>query len=581
VVDLDSYQCSNPAKCPPELAPGILAEHQSIYETLNSYTERSPSGKGLHVWVKGKIPSRKRSDKFFESYSEAHYFTVTGDVYRNSPIMERQEVLNQFSEHYWSQEKSAVEPQPTQTVEILNDPEVCTAMFKGANNEKITELWKGRWQGNPKYPSQSEADQALMNYIWWYSKHAGQSKRLFLSSELGKRDKAKRNDYLNGLIATASRDDLPTIKLEGGVPFQPGPFNIGNELRAADARRKATFRGGNEIEEEATDWLWEDFLPTSMLTMFAGEGGTGKSTMAYQIAAIITTGGTWPDGTKCNRPGNVLIWSSEDPAEQVIKPRLMAAGADPTRWGIIEGTTDNAGNALPFNPAKDMSTLEEGIVELYGVSLIIIDPILSLVEGDANAANNVRASLQPTLDLVKSLDCAVIGISHFTKNSDNKSPVDRVLNSQAFTALARMNWAAVIDEKTGDGVFTRIKTNIAPKGGGFGYRLEQTRVGVKQIKTQRVVFTEALTGSAREIIASVAFDDEKKKGPKRPARFEINLAKKFLFDELRSGKKHGVEVAAKGESFGYSPAAMTAAKEEMGVTNVREGYGGIVYWKLP
>lgn len=53
---------------------------RQIVQMMNSYTERSPSGKGLHILACGSIPhSVKRPG--FEMYNELRYFTVTGNVY--------------------------------------------------------------------------------------------------------------------------------------------------------------------------------------------------------------------------------------------------------------------------------------------------------------------------------------------------------------------------------------------------------------------------------------------------------------------------------------------------------------------
>jgi hypothetical protein len=56
---------------------------------LNSYTEHSPSGKGLHVILRGQLPGRnlgpeKRSDGM-ELYDHARYMTVTGNQYPGTP----------------------------------------------------------------------------------------------------------------------------------------------------------------------------------------------------------------------------------------------------------------------------------------------------------------------------------------------------------------------------------------------------------------------------------------------------------------------------------------------------------------
>ena len=344
--------------------------------------------------------------------------------------------------------------------------------------------------------------------------------------------------------------------------------------------KKAVFRRGIDIVDAPVEWLWEDYLPRGMFIMLAGEGGTGKSTLTCALAAIVTTGGTWPDGTRCARPGNVLIWSSEDPAEFVIKPRLVAAGADAGRYGTIEAM-DAAGKPKSFDPAEDMEMLYDECMAIGGVDLIIIDPILAVVKDEANAANKVRAALQPTVDLAQKLNCSIVGISHFAKGSEKRAPVDRVLNSQAFTALARMNLAAAKDECSDDCVLTRIKTNIAKSGDGFGYRLEQVSYTVptgKTVKTQKIVWGEALTGSAREVLQSVAYD-EKQADKLSPEAIEA--ARRFIWGKLWNGDKVlAVQMVGEARDAQISDYALGAAKK---LLNVKQGpleFGGRHFWYI-
>lgn len=84
------------------------------------------------------------------------------------------------------------------------------------------------------------------------------------------------------------------------------------------------------------------------LHILAGAGGTGKTTLLIGLIATITTGGRWPDGSRCSEPGNALIWSSEDDPADTLIPRLTAAGADMSRVYIIQGRTNAQGDADPL-----------------------------------------------------------------------------------------------------------------------------------------------------------------------------------------------------------------------------------------
>lgn len=134
------------------------------------------------------------------------------------------------------------------------------------------------------------------------------------------------------------------------------------------------------IKPVAIRWLWPGWLAKGKLHILAGAGGTGKTTLLISLIATITTGGRWPDGEICPERGSVLIWSSEDDPADTLVPRLIAAGADLSRVHIIQGRTNAQGDADPFDPSNDIGLLRDTVRELGGVSLMMLDPVVSAVK---------------------------------------------------------------------------------------------------------------------------------------------------------------------------------------------------------
>ena len=87
---------------------------------------------------------------------------------------------------------------------------------------------------------------------------------------------------------------------------------------------------GDSVTPRPIRWLWQGWLAAGKFHVVGGQPGTGKTTIALDFAAIVSSGGRWPDGSRAEA-GNVLIWSGEDDAEDVLAPRLQAMGADMTR----------------------------------------------------------------------------------------------------------------------------------------------------------------------------------------------------------------------------------------------------------
>jgi putative DNA primase/helicase len=374
---------------------------------------------------------------------------------------------------------------------------------------------------------------------------------------------------------------METIELMTG-------FNLGAEQEDAKAARaqldKAAAAGirtvnlrcGADIKARPISWLWKGWLPAGKLTILAGNSGTGKTTLALGLAAVLTAWGKWPDGAACAQPGNVLIWSSEDNPEDTLVPRLLASGADMKRCHFIDGITEN-GERLPFDPAQDIHELNKAIAGIGGVSLLIVDPIVSAVSGDMHKANDVRRSLQALVDFAEVHQCAVLGISHFGKGGAGKSPLDRVIGSQAFGALARMVLVTAKEEDSSRRVLARAKSNIAPDEGGVSYNVEVATLD-SGIEATHVIWEGTIEGTAREILGDVEHDesgDSEGQGDLQQMLLDI------LMDN--GGKMPAKAIKAEVSDAGYSWTAANRAKAKAGIESAKDTgtKTGIWHWYLP
>src|SRR5262249_27719599 len=143
-----------------------------------------------------------------------------------------------------------------------------------------------------------------------------------------------------------------------------------------------------------------------------------------------------PDRTQANRR-DVAIWSGEDAPSDTLVPRLLANGADLKRVRFV-GPVIVDGDRRPFDPAKDVPLLAAQLAAMPDLGLLIVDPVVSAVAGDAHKSADVRRALQPLADLAQQTGAAIIGISHFSKGTAGRDPVERVTGSIAFGAAARI-----------------------------------------------------------------------------------------------------------------------------------------------
>lgn len=328
---------------------------------------------------------------------------------------------------------------------------------------------------------------------------------------------------------------------------------------------------GDSIELEPVCWLWRDYLPAGMLTIVGGAPGCGKTTIAMSLAAVVTRGGTWPDGSRCIEAGDVVIWSGEDPPA-VLAARLHAAGANMKRVYFVDGKHEGKS----FDPARDMDQLSEKLAQLEAPRLLVIDPIVSAVAGDSHESAAVRRALQPVVDLGQRLGCAVLGVTHFSKGTAGRDPIERVTGSIAFAALARLVLVAakVQSSPREDGesrrVLVRAKSNIGPDDGGFAYALERVEVG-PDVGGQRVQWLEGLDGSARELLAEAEDHD---------AADGAAEADKFLRDLLANGPMSANDAITDGDGAGYSKRTMQRAAKRIGVKRHKDGMQGGWVWAL-
>lgn len=179
----------------PDTPQEQLDRFWKIVQAFDSYTERSRSGKGLHIWIKGKVGTGCRRDGV-EVYSQQRFIICTGDVVIDKPVEHRQELLDLLVQEIRSAaQTNTIELQEVQ--ELESDEIVWQRAADASNGDKYKALWAGDWAGMG-YPSQSEADLSLLSMLAFYSKSNEQVRRLFRLSGLGQREKAQKNNrYLD------------------------------------------------------------------------------------------------------------------------------------------------------------------------------------------------------------------------------------------------------------------------------------------------------------------------------------------------------------------------------------------------
>jgi hypothetical protein len=543
----------------------------SIIEELDSYTEISPSGRGVHVLVRGKLPAGRNRKGRFEAYDRNRYFTVTGKHLSGSPqtIESRQEELQGVVRRVFGQESTNGHTRPEMASEPLDnglsDNEVMQKAVAASNGDRFSRLWAGDTGG---YASHSEADLALCGMLaFWTGGDAARIDSLYRQSGLY-RKKWDRKDYRNRTIAEA---------LSGKTEFYKAPKTVkladGTERKVEDLRPEEIGQLLSSVEPEEVSWLWPSWLALGKLALVDGDPGLGKSAMTLDLAARVSAGNAFPDGAECESAGVVLL-SAEDGLADTIRPRLDAAGADTSKILALATVPDENGHDRLLSIPEDLALIEMGIRRV-GARLVVVDPLMAFLSGDTNSHRDqdVRRALAPLAGIAERTGAAVLVVRHLNKAAAN-NPLYRGGGSIGIIGAARMAFVVGKDPQDENRrVLASTKNNLAMPPASLMFGLEEAESG--SVKVNWLGNSEV---SAKDLLATPQDHEH------ADARSE---AVEFLSEVLADGPLPAKQVIEEADNAGIAEKTLRRAKKLLDVIVYRENTtgekrgSGRWLWKLP
>ena len=364
IVGIDLDKCRDPDT-------GTLESWaQEIVAAINSYTEVSPSGTGLHIFAYGALPLGRSRRGQIEAYQQGRFFTVTGRPLIEMPatVEQRHVELVAFHARHLAEPTSS---SATATPASLGDDVILEQCRTAKNAIKFRDLWAGQWQGY--YTSQSEADLGLLGLLRFYSQDDQQLDRLFRRSGLIR----PKWDQQHGETTYGQRTIAQALKLTmasyGGDLYvdRPGPAPasitrpwVNSLLLVRTAPPEAV-------------WLLEGILPQGSVVMLSGREGDMKSWLTMDMCTCVAAGRPWIG--RETEAAAVCYVDAEMPGH-LLRGRVYAAGPS-ENLNVLTWQADGFPWTLD-HPAMLLAAQEH--------RLVVIDTLRRFMEdGDENSANDM------------------------------------------------------------------------------------------------------------------------------------------------------------------------------------------------
>ena len=283
-----------------------------------------------------------------------------------------------------------------------------------------------------------------------------------------------------------SYDNLPNDQVTT-KPIQPGKEISQHSPATTNTSTEELGTLLSDIKTEQLHWLWEKRIPRGKLITLDGDPGLGKSLLTLDLAARITTGRPMPDGTP-GVQGSVILIAPEDAATDTIKPRVEAAGGDPSNirlLNLVKSTSPKTGETYfsPFTLSEHFYTLIQTINQTLP-ALVIIDPLMTVLGSGIHASHDqkIRNTFSLLAHMAQRINCTVLIVRHLNKGS-SENPLYRGGGSIGIIALARAG-LLVIQHPSDENMrlLVAIKNNLTEKASNLTYQVIANADGVPSIQ---------------------------------------------------------------------------------------------------
>jgi hypothetical protein len=368
-----------------------------------------------------------------------------------------------------------------------------------------------------------------------------------------------------GIDSFSKKGDLSKV-----VAMEQRAARVGAVAEASSTMRLTTL---SQVSPERVSWFWQGRIAFGSLTLLDGDPGLGKSTLLTDLAARCSAGMSMPLGGPPPPPAGVLMLSAEDHTANTIKPRVMAAGGDPSRIHVWDAVADGVGGERPACLPDDLVLLESALGRAKA-RLLIIDPLFAFLSGriDSHKDQDVKRALTTLAKLAERLRIAVVAVRHLNKSGNDRA-LYRGGGSIGVVGAARS--ALLVGRDPGDPdirVLAPIKNNLSRLAPSLKFRIVTDMVGLEDVDVGRVEWLGECECTADALVAPP---------PPEKAR-ALETARDFLLEFLRDGAKSATMVSAAALAENISERTLERARARLGVKATKAvGEHGAWQWSLP
>jgi hypothetical protein len=432
---------------------GLWPMAQDAVAMLQTYTELSVSGTGIHLLAFGPKPKGRCRKAGFEMYGHDRFFTFTGQKLKSAPatIEERAEqILAVHAKYLAEAEPSTTTPaspgaKPSRS-QAMTDDEVLAHCRRAKNADKFVALYERGERGG----DDSADDFALIGLLHFYTQDAAQIERLMRGSALTRPkwdSKRAGRTWLTYSIENA-------LKKDGEVYEGPTPKpTIGGSASSSTKTKlpPVKWRSGGDLDPTPITYLVEGVVPDGMLGAIAGRDGRGKTLLGMEIAKCVLTGEKL-FGEFAVRPGKAFLMLLDDP-ENLVRDRLE-------RMGILNHPN------LKVATRKDVDLKDKpGMLSYLKQTLPPLDPTFVMIDalyhfypggGSGQDQANNASAMGPVMEVFDELASAIKGTLALVAH-DNKAGSD-IAGSQVIRNelkwILRLVLPPEFEKKPEEGVMT-------------------------------------------------------------------------------------------------------------------------------